>query len=100
MISSGDGGGDSASSFLDRVRQTERSGVPELDVRAALDEAPRRIPLPEADRVVERTCHAVERAGRLDVGAPFEQRIEHLHVVTARGPVQRRLACAAPRSGS
>ncbi len=65
--------------------------MPQLDLRSALDETAGRVPLSEADGVVERAADTVERAGRLDIGARVDQRVEGFHVVAAGRPVQGRL---------
>ena len=77
------------------VVEPERGGVPELRLRTALDEPARGFPLAESDRVGERRAAADHGSWRLDIGACVEQRIEHLDVVAARRPVQRRLGMRA-----
>ncbi|GAA2260823.1 hypothetical protein GCM10010104_67830 [Streptomyces indiaensis] len=57
-------------------------------------------PLAEPPGVGERGATADHRAGRLDVGARRDERVEHRHVVAAGRPVQRRLRVRPVETGT
>jgi hypothetical protein len=59
--------------------------------RTALDQPVRCLPLSERPGIRERGTVADHAAGRVDVSPGVEQRVQHLDVIAARRPVQRRL---------
>ena len=73
------------------VHQPKRGGIGECGAGAPLDEPTGGIPLPESTRIREWRTTADYAAGRFDVRAGLDQRIEHRDIVAARRPMQWRL---------
>jgi hypothetical protein len=70
--------------------------MPEKRTRAALDQTPRRCPLPVADGAGQRRAAVDRRARALDIGSRIEQRIDQRHIVIAGPSMQWRLAVPHP----
>ena len=84
----------------DAPAEPEGGRLPQVRVRAALQQAPRGRPLAERDGVGERGPAGDHRAAGLDVRTRVEERVERLDVVVAGRPVQRRLGVGAREAGT
>lgn len=73
------------------VHQPEGRCVRQRGARAALDQAVRPPPLPERPRIIQRRTATDHRTRGVDVRPGVQQRVEHLDVVAAGRPMQRRL---------
>jgi hypothetical protein len=74
---------------LNAIHQAQGRSLPEVSRRAALDEAPRGLPLPECNSIGKWRAAADACAIRFDVRAVIEQRIKHRNVIAACGPMER-----------
>lgn len=84
---------------LQAIQQPQRRRIVDGGLRTALDQPLRGLPLPERPGVRQRGAAGDDAAGRLDVGARVDERVQHLHVVAAGRPVQRRLLVRAVEPG-
>lgn len=85
--------------FLDAVRQSKRRSLPQGRSCPSLHESSCSFPLAEADGVAQRRSAADDRTGCLDIRAGIKQRVEHLDVIAACGPVQRGFGMRANQPG-
>ncbi len=72
---------------LDAVDEAKRRRVPERGVRAVLDQPAGGVPLTESRGVVQWGDASDHRAGRFDVGAGLDERLERFDVVAAGSPM-------------
>jgi hypothetical protein len=84
---------------LQAIQQPQRRRIVDGGLRTALDQPMRGLPLPKRPGVRQRGAAGDDAAGRLDVGARVDERVQHLHVVAAGRPVQRRLLVRAAEPG-
>ena len=73
---------------LEAIGEPERGGLPQVGAGPELNEPGSRAPLADRDGIGEGTPAVDHRPWRLDVRARLDQRVEHLDVVTAGGPMQ------------
>src|SRR5207249_214231 len=79
----------------------QRGGMPQaVDASAAFGQEPSHLPAAVADGVVQRRATTDRCSGYLEIGAAVDEGGCHVGVVTAGGPLQRRLRIPASDQGS
>ena len=84
--------------FFDEIHEAQCRCLRQRCARSALDQSSRDFPLPEPHRIRQRRATANHRAGRFDVRACVEKRVQQRHVIAACGPMQRCFCMRAVKS--